>query len=115
MLSPPPVHALGSHFSPGNRSAGPEEAADLTRILYTAMVSTRAAITRDLASELLQLSQTPAFRAILTAVRQHARLQGIPERQAAEEVVETFRKLDGIWADYVTQEGVDRLKTRSVE
>lgn len=108
-IHPSTLPTLGTHFGPSGAKQ-PDESEDLTRILYTALVSTRSNVTRDLASELYQLSQTPAFRAILSALRQHARLQGISDRQAAEEVVETFRKMDGIWGEYVIQEGVERLK-----
>lgn len=54
--------------------------------------------------------ESPAFTAILTAVRQHSQLEGLPERQAAEEIVRAFRKLDQIWSDYVMQEGIDRIR-----
>ncbi len=39
-----------------------------------------------------------------------ARTQQITEKEAAEQMVETFRKMDKIWGEYIFQEGVDRLK-----
>lgn len=84
---------------------------DLVRVFNTALVATRAGAIRDFSSELYQLVESPAFRAILTAIRQTARSQGLSEREAAEDVIQTFRKLDRLWGDYVFHEGLDRLKT----
>lgn len=83
---------------------------DLTRIFNTSLVATRVDACRDYSAELFRLMETPAFRAILAGVRQLARSQGISEKEAAENVVQTFRKVDQIWDAYLTQEGVDRLK-----
>jgi hypothetical protein len=82
---------------------------DLARIFNTALVATKSQQNRDFQSELYQLMESPAFRAILTAIRQHARMQGLSEKHAAEQVIRTFRKLDELWSSYVFQEGVDRL------
>jgi hypothetical protein len=86
---------------------------DLTRVFNSSLVATRGRGARDFSSEILEVAQSPAFRAILFAVRQHARTQGIPDRQAAEQVIQAFRRMDQAWADYVFQEGLDRLKGRS--
>jgi len=53
----------------------------------------------------------PAFRSILGAVRQLARLSGISEKEAAEQIIESFRKVDQIWGDYLVQEGINRVKS----
>ncbi|MGZ3709291.1 MAG: hypothetical protein ACXWPM_11215 [Bdellovibrionota bacterium] len=83
---------------------------DLARIFNTALVSTHVSSGRNFSQELHELMENPAFRAILNSVRQFSRLQGIPERQACEQIIQTFRKMDGIWGEYVFQEGVDRLR-----
>jgi hypothetical protein len=83
---------------------------DLVRVFNTALVSTRVEGVRDFSAEIYALVESPAFRAILNAVRQHARLQGLSERDAAEAIIQTFRKMDRVWGEYVFQEGVDRLK-----
>jgi hypothetical protein len=44
------------------------------------------------------------------AVRQLAVLEGISERQAAEQLAKTFRKMDNLWGDYVFAEGLDRVR-----
>ena len=84
--------------------------AELTRLLNAAILSTRADRKRDFAGELYQLVETPAFEAILSAIRNLAVSSGMSERQAAEAIVQTFRKVDQVWTEYVFQEGVDRLR-----
>ena len=89
---------------------------ELTKIFNSAIVSTRVdsgqagAKARDFSAELYTLVQTPAFSAILSAIRLLARSQNLSEREAAEQMIGTFRRLDGVWTDYVFQEGVDRLR-----
>jgi hypothetical protein len=83
---------------------------DLIRVFNTALVSTQAGVKRDFSAELCALTESAPFKAVLNAVRQLACVQGIPERQAAEEVIKTFRKLDEIWGDYIYREGLDRLR-----
>jgi hypothetical protein len=93
-----------------NSDSAVMSAAELTRLLNAAILSTRADRKKDFASELYQLVETPAFEAILGAIRTLAHTSGMSERQAAESIVQTFRKIDQVWTDYVFQEGVDRLR-----
>lgn len=86
---------------------------ELTRIFNSALVTTRAESLKDFTTELFGLVESPAFRAILAAIRQHARNYGLSEKEAAEQIIQTFRKVDRIWADYIYQEGVDRLRGRN--
>src|SRR6478736_4523434 len=104
-----------------NTSAPPSPAAsgqarpdELIRIFNTALVSSQAGSNRDFSGEIFELMESPAFRAILGAVRQYARLQAMSEKQAAEQIISTFRKMDQVWRDYVFQEGVDRLKNSGI-
>lgn len=83
---------------------------ELTRIFNSALVSSRAESLKDFSHELLGLVESPAYQALINAVRQLARSQGIGERESAEILIQTFRKLDRLWSDYVFQEGVDRLR-----
>jgi hypothetical protein len=87
---------------------------DIARILNTAVVSTRTQENRDCSAELYELVQSPAYSAILAAVKQHATSSGITEVQAAEQVIQTFRKLDSIWGTYLHQEGVARLRGQNM-
>jgi len=83
---------------------------ELSRIFNSAIVATRVAKEKNPASELHLLMETPAFQAMMNSIRQLARSEGISEREAAELLVQTFRKVDQIWADYIYQEGVNRLR-----
>jgi hypothetical protein len=83
---------------------------DLARIFNTALIATRVETQRDFATELFRLVETPAFSAILEAIRILAASQNLSEKAAAEAVIRAFREADRIWGDYLQQEGVDRLK-----
>ncbi len=85
---------------------------ELAKVFNSALLSTRAAGSKDVAGEMLELVRSPAFRAILMAVRQLAVLEGLSERQAAEQLVRTFRKMDVLWADYVFAEGLERVRSQ---
>ncbi len=82
---------------------------ELARLFNTVVVATQSSEPRDFPAELVSLMESAPFRAILNAVRQHARLHSIPERDASEEIIRTFRKLDELWKSYLIQEGTDRL------
>lgn len=84
---------------------------DLVRVFSTALVSTQCK-RRNFAAELNEITQRPAFRAILNSVRQLAAATGTTEKQAAEEIVKAFRGLDEVWGQYVFQEGLEKLRTR---
>jgi len=96
------------HKAPSSHAVPPRD--DLSRIFNTALVSTQVGSKSDFSTELFELTERASFKAILSAVRQLARVQGIDERQAAEEVIQTFRKVDEIWEHYVFQEGLDRIR-----
>ncbi|MCM2322887.1 MAG: hypothetical protein NDJ90_06460 [Oligoflexia bacterium] len=86
---------------------------DLVRVFNTALLSTRGQEEGALdLSELQGLLESAPLRAILNSIRQLARSNGISDRQAAEQVIRAFRRVDRIWMEYVFQEGLDRLKTR---
>ena len=83
---------------------------DLTRIFNTAIVSSKADVKRDLSAEIQALTQSASFKAILNAVRQLAAVQGLSERQSAEVIIETFRKMDDVWGEYIFREGLDKIR-----
>ena len=87
-----------------------EYGGDLTRIFNTAIISSKVETHRDLASEIQQLTQRAPFKAILSAVNQLAAIQGISERQAAESIIETFRKMDELWGEYIFREGFEKIR-----
>jgi hypothetical protein len=86
----------------------------MARIFNTAVVSTRTQEMKDVSGELYALMDTPAFGSILAAARQLAAQQGLSDLQAAEQLIQTFRKLDQIWSGYVYQEGVARLRGQNL-
>ncbi len=94
-----------------NQNSAHASVDDLVRTFNTALVATQAGQTRDFSGELYALVDSAAFRAILNGIRQLARLQGITDREAAENVISTFRKVDRLWTDYIFQEGMDRVKS----
>lgn len=118
---PPFTHGPHGHGPLGQQARAPQSAPvpaasnsdELIRVFNTALVGTQAGQSRDFSNEIFELMENPAFRAILGAVRQHARLQGLSERQAAEQIITTFRKMDRVWSEYVFHEGVERLKGTS--
>ena len=61
-------------------------------------------------TKLNELVQAPAFLSILKAIREYAIAANVPEEQAAEEIVQTFRRIDTVWDDYIFQEGLDKLQ-----
>lgn len=103
-------YASASAGTSGNFGTPSNSIDEIARVFNSALVATRASDNRNAASELHSIMESAPFRMILSAVRQLARNQGISERQAAEQMIRAFRKVDQIWADYVYQEGVDRLR-----
>jgi hypothetical protein len=109
------THPMSYNATASSQSIHPhatsQVADDFARVFNTAIIATRAgSAARDFSGQLLEQIETPAFRAILSAVRSHAKNQGISDRQAAEQVIQAFRRVDQLWTDYLIQEGVDRLR-----
>jgi hypothetical protein len=108
-MKEPPIFA--QKISPPPPAPAPAGTDELTRIFNTAVVATKVEGVRDYSAELCAVMESPGFRAILTAVRTLAVSEGLTERKAAETILQTFRKADRIWGDYLIQEGIDRLKS----
>jgi len=81
-----------------------------TKLFNTAIIATKIPKVSNYSSRLNTLVQSKAFHAILNSIQKHAQEAGISEEQAAEEIVQTFREIDGIWNDYIFQEGLDKLR-----
>ncbi len=82
---------------------------DLARIFNTAVVTVKTPPERNFPSELNEILQSPVFKSILYAVRDLSIKSGISEREASEQLIQTFRKLDSIWSDYLHHEGLERV------
>lgn len=87
-----------------------EKTEDVGVIFNTAFVRSRAPSPgRDLTGELAELSKSPAYQAIMFAAQQLAKSQDLSELEAAEQIIETFRKMDDVWKCYLLQEGLARI------
>jgi hypothetical protein len=84
---------------------------ELARVFNTVLVSSQSKGKRDFSGELAELADSAPFKAILSAVRQLSRIHGLTERQASEQVIQTFRKMDQIWGEYVFREGLEKIKS----
>lgn len=83
---------------------------DLARSFNTVLVNSQVEGKKDFSTELRQMSESAPFKAILNSVRQLASVQGVDERQAAEQIISTFRKMDQLWNEYLVREGIEHLK-----
>lgn len=81
-----------------------------TKLFNTAIIATKIPTLTNYSAQLSELVGSAPFQSVLNAIRDYAKTAGIPEEQAAEEVVQTFRKIDRIWDSYIFQEGLDKLK-----
>lgn len=82
----------------------------LTQVFNSALVTTRSEDNAQSTAELYRLMEQPAFGAILGSIQSFASEKGISEVEAAREVIQTFRKIDVIWTQFLLSEGVERLK-----
>ena len=106
----------GSHFvqtspPPPTPATKKNPGDELARVFNTVLVSTQSKGKRDFSGELCEVSESAPFKAILSAVRQLSRIHGITERQASEQIIQTFRKMDQIWGEYVFREGLEKIKS----
>lgn len=85
---------------------------ELMRTFHTALVNSQSDQSkRNFSAELNQLTQSPAFLALINATEQLASIQGISEEQAAEELIAAFHQFTQIWQGYIFQEGLGYLKS----
>ena len=82
----------------------------LLKIFNTAILATRAPTSISENEELARLMGGRAFQAILSAVRQLAASERLPEAEASEEVIRTFRRLDELWGNYIFREGIAKVR-----
>ncbi len=83
-----------------------------TRILNTAVIATKVPRSPNACNRLQDLMRKPGFQVILRAMRDYAQEYGVSEQAAAQAMIQAFRELDGIWDDFIFQEGLDKLKTQ---
>lgn len=82
------------------------------QLLNTAIIKSKEKrIDNGYEERLNSINNSPAIEAINKSISLLAESQKISRDQAALQVIEAMRELDSIWSDYVTMEGIDRLKT----
>lgn len=82
------------------------------QLLNTAIIKSKEkTINSDYEERLTTISDSPAVKALNKAITLLADSEKISRDQASIAIVETIRELDTIWSDYVTMEGIDRLKS----
>lgn len=82
------------------------------QLLNTAIIKSKEKrIDNGYEERLNKINNSPAIEAINKSISLLAESQKISRDQAALQVIEAMRELDSIWADYVTMEGIDRLKS----
>lgn len=82
------------------------------QLLNTAIIKSKEKkIDNSYEERLGRINKSPAIEAINKSISFLAESQKISRDQAALQIIEALRELDAIWADYVTMEGIDRLKS----
>jgi hypothetical protein len=81
------------------------------QLLNTAIIKSKEKkINSSYEERLTKINNSPAIEAINKSISLLAESQKISRDQAALQVIDAMRELDSIWSDYVTMEGIDRLK-----
>lgn len=81
------------------------------QLLNTAIIKSKEKkINSSYEERLKTINNSPAIEAINKSICLLSESQKISRDQAALQVIEAIRELDNIWSDYVTMEGIDRLK-----
>lgn len=81
------------------------------QLLNTAIIKSKEkVIDKSYEDRLTRINNSPAIQAINKSISTYAESQKISKDHAAVEIIEALRELDSIWTDYVTMEGIDRLK-----
>lgn len=82
------------------------------QLLNTAIIKSKEKrIDSSYEERLTKINQSPAIEAINKSISLLAESQKISRDQAALQIIDAVRELDAIWTDYVTMEGIDRLKS----
>ncbi len=84
---------------------------DSIQLLNTAIIKSKEKkIDNSYEERLHKVCQSPAIAALDKCISNLAESQKISRDQASMQIIEAIRELDSIWSDYVTMEGIDRLK-----
>jgi len=81
------------------------------QLLNTAIVKSKEINIDDSYEERLKsVCESPAMEHLDRAIESLAESSDVSKDQAAQMIVKTLRDLESIWSDYVTMEGIDKLK-----
>ena len=81
------------------------------QLLNTAIIKSKEKkINSSYEERLTKINNSPAIEAINKSISYLAESQKISRDQAALQIIDAMRELDSVWSDYVTMEGIDRLK-----
>lgn len=81
------------------------------QLLNTAIIKSKEKkIDNSYEERLNKINKSPAIEAINKSITMLAEGQKVSRDQAAIQIIEALRELDNIWTDYVTMEGIDKLK-----
>ncbi len=82
------------------------------QLLNTAIIKSKEKkIDSSYEERLNSINKSPAIEAINKSITYLAETQNVSRDQAAIQIIESLRELDQVWSDYVTMEGIDRLKS----
>lgn len=81
------------------------------QLLNTAIIKSKEKkIDNTYEERLNKICETQVMTSLTKCIADIAETEKISRDQAAVQLIETIRELDQIWSDYVTMEGIDRLK-----
>lgn len=81
------------------------------QLLNTAIIKSKEKrINISYEERLSKACENPAIKAIDQAITQLSESQKVSRDQAAIQIIETVRELDGIWTDFLMMEGITKTK-----
>ena len=86
-----------------------EDTREWVSAFNTSILTTRSNELKDRPQEFSALMQTPEFASLLIAARHLADSEGLTKEEATERLIETFRRLDGIWTQMVLKRGIQAM------
>ncbi len=108
------VTATSAHDARTEARQNDSRANHTARAFNTALLGSQVLVhgaqSRDLSTEILQLTRSPAFQIILQCIQSYASSSGLSETDAASSLIDTFKKIDSLWSGLAHQEGVAQLR-----
>lgn len=84
---------------------------EAAQLINTAIIKSKErVIDGSYEDRLSNICKNDAITALNHAVSYLSESKNISRDQAAVEIIETVRKLDSIWSDYVMMEGINKIK-----